>query len=183
MVIFLRVDNKNKKHDRQNIFKVNDSINQEVPETKSSLISVSIYLVCVLDLIWNYLMNFTAFKLDLFLVKLIFHNIRIVPLIWVELLFISLFLVVNLASLCWYAHTKIVRVIVLIVIFLLSVKIVKSITIHIDPGITFSKSFCIIVIFLLRFKLVRSHIFFHLTFLSNLSSFILFRLILFFFLE
>ena len=51
-----------------------NSINYEIPNSKCSLISIGIKLVLILDLIWNHLVQFSAFEFNLFFVKLIFNH-------------------------------------------------------------------------------------------------------------
>lgn len=93
LIVILRVHNQEKENNGQDVFKMNNGINQEIPYTKSTLISVGVDFVLVLYLIGYNLMELATFELHLLFVKLVFNYIR-ASFTRLKLVFISFFLVV-----------------------------------------------------------------------------------------
>ena len=75
LIVFLRLDNHDHKKAGQNVFKMKDGVNKEVPDTNEPLVPVSIYLVGVHRLIRDELMDLPTSELNLFLVQVFFDQV------------------------------------------------------------------------------------------------------------
>lgn len=76
LVVLLRVEDQEKQHNGQHVLEVHGGVNDEVPQAKAALVPICKDLIGVLHLVRNDLVEFAALKLHLFLVELVFYNVR-----------------------------------------------------------------------------------------------------------
>ena len=115
LVIFLGIQNQEEQHDRQNVFKVEDGIDQEIPTTNCPLVSVCVELVLIFHLITDHLVQFPAFKLNLLLVELVLDHVW-ATLVSLYLLFFFVFRVLLGNALAIVIATVLVGLAVLLLV-------------------------------------------------------------------
>ena len=71
LVVFLRVQYKEEQEYRQNILEMHDRVNNEIPCSEGTLVSIGIDFVLIDNLVRDQLMQFTALEFHLLLIELV----------------------------------------------------------------------------------------------------------------
>ena len=75
MIVLWRCQDQDEQQECQNIFKMKDRVNDEVPGTIHSLVSVGEDLVGVVVLVGDHLVELTALELHLLFVELVLDDV------------------------------------------------------------------------------------------------------------